>query len=243
MIALVALAGCRVDLDGLDSIYTTAPERVYCAAAIDAVGGNELPSIRAGLARAVARGETIHLYTHTPGVTVPWDKLEAVLAEVQAQQLPYVTYAELAAGATPGAAVALSVDDSAIDSWTAARPLFATYGARVTFFVTRYPQFSAAGKAQLRALAADGHDIEAHTLAHFRAPDYVADRGLRAWLDDDAVPSLDVLRADGYAPVAFAYPFGDRTGETDAAILEHAAVVRSVAFSIDAVAVTDPCPR
>jgi peptidoglycan/xylan/chitin deacetylase (PgdA/CDA1 family) len=216
---------------------------VYCAAAIDAVGGNDLPSISAGMARARGRGETIHLYTHTPGVTVPWAKLEAVLALAQADHLAYVTYAELAAGATPGPSIALSFDDSAIDSWTAARPLFATYGARATFFVTRYPQFTVAGKAALRTLADDGHDIEAHTLTHQRAPDMVADRGLAAWLDDEAVPSLEVLRADGYDPVAFAYPFGDRTDETDRAILGHAQVVRSVAFSVDGPIVTDPCPR
>jgi peptidoglycan/xylan/chitin deacetylase (PgdA/CDA1 family) len=137
----------------------------------------------------------------------------------------------------------LSFDDQAVDTWYAARPMFAAHGARVTFFITRYWIFSAQGRDELHQLAADGHDIEAHTIDHLRAPDYVADHGLRAWLDDEALPSIDVLTADGFdPPVAFAYPFGVRTGETDRAMLDHVSVLRSVSFSFSA-PVADPCPN
>jgi hypothetical protein len=239
-----ALGGCRDPLDDVEGIYSTSPRTVYCGANLDTVGGNDLPSIRRGMERARDRGEAIHLYTHIPGGTIPLDKLEAVLQAANDYDLPFVTYAELAAGAEPGAAVVLSLDDDHIDAWYAARPMFAAHGARVTFFVTRYYLFSAEGRAMLHQLAADGHDIEAHTKNHRRAPDYVEDRGLRAWMDEEALPSLTALEDDGFPPpVALAYPFGTRTDETDRAILEHVKVVRSLSFSVQAAGVTDPCPQ
>jgi len=240
--ALVALAGCHDSLDDMDGIFSRGPRRVFCAANLDTVAGSDLASIHAGLARARTRGEVIHLYAHNPGGTVPLDKLEAVLDDIDGFELPYVTYAELAAGPPTGAAVALSFDDTSVGAWYAARPLFAQHHVRATFFVSRFFAISADGRAELHQLAADGHDIEAHTINHLRAPDVVADRGLVAWRDHEALPSIDVLADDGFArPIAFAYPFGARTDETDRALLDHVAVLRSVSFSFSA-PVSDPCP-
>ncbi|MCE9577372.1 MAG: polysaccharide deacetylase family protein [Deltaproteobacteria bacterium] len=216
---------------------------MYCAVDLDTVAGNELDAIHAGLVRARDRGEAIHLYAHSPGRTVPLDKFEAVLADANDLGLPFVTYADLAAGVQPGAAVVLSFDDQDVDAWTALRPTFAAHQVRATFFVSRFYAFTAAGKAELHQLEADGHAIEAHTVFHLNAPDYVADRGLAAWLADEALPSIAVLTDDGFAPpVAFAYPFGARTSETDRAMLAHVPVLRSVAFAISA-PVADACPE
>ena len=241
--AALALAGCHQSLDDVDGIFSSAPATIYCAANLDDVAGNDLASIHAGLLRARDRNEAIHLYAHHPGVTVPIDKLQAVLDDAVALDLPFVTYRDLALGPAPGAAVVLSFDDQWVDAWYAVRPILADHGARVTFFVARFWELTDAQRAELHALAADGHDIEAHTVNHLRAPDYVADHGLDAWLDDDAVPSIDALTADGFAaPVAFAYPFGARTGETDRAMLHHVPVLRSVSFAFSA-PIEDPCPR
>jgi peptidoglycan/xylan/chitin deacetylase (PgdA/CDA1 family) len=242
MAAVLACAGCHESLDDVDGIFSSAPRSVYCAVDLDTVAGNDLSSIHAGLLRARDRAEAIHLYAHSPGSTVPLDKFEAVLADANALGLPFVTYADLAAGAEPGAAVVLSLDDQDIDAWTALRPMFAAHQVRATFFVTRYYLFTDLGRAELHQLAADGHDIEAHTVNHLRAPDYVTDRGLEAWLDTDALPSISALSDDGFPPpVAFAYPFGARTDETDRAMLDHVAVLRSVVFPFSA-PVADPCP-
>jgi Polysaccharide deacetylase len=237
-----ACAGCRESLDEVDGIFSSSPRAVYCAVDLDTIAGNDLASIHDGLVRAHDRGEAIHLYAHNPGATVPLDKLEAVLQDANDLGLPFVTYRELATGPAPGAAVVLSFDDQSVDAWTAARPMLDAHGVRATFFVSRFYGFSAAGRAELHQLADDGHDIEAHTINHLRAPDYAADRGLRAWLDDDALPSIQVLSDDGFAPpVAFAYPFGSRTAETDRAMLDHVGVLRSVSFAFSA-PVSDPCP-
>jgi Polysaccharide deacetylase len=242
LLGALALAGCRYSLDDVDSIYSTAPRTVYCGADLDTVAGNDLDSALGALRRARDRGEQVHLYAHNIGVTVPTATLEAVLTEADQLGLAYVTYADLARGDAPAPALVLSFDDQWIDAWSAARPMFQAHHARVTFFVSRFYQFSADGRAALHQLAGDGHDIEAHSVNHLRAPDVVEDRGLRAWLDTDALPSIAALTDDGFAPpVAFAYPFGARTSETDRAILAHVGVVRSVAFSFSA-PVSDPCP-
>jgi peptidoglycan/xylan/chitin deacetylase (PgdA/CDA1 family) len=153
-----------------------------------------------------------------------------------------VTYPELGAVATPHGGLALSFDDSNIDSWFSARELFLAHGARATFFVTRYDLFSADGRAKLHQLEADGHAVGAHGLRHRNGPEYVSENGLRAYMNDEVLPSLELLRADGFAARVFAYPYGRRTSEMDAAVLEHVDRVRSVSFSIDGL-ISDPCPE
>jgi peptidoglycan/xylan/chitin deacetylase (PgdA/CDA1 family) len=114
---------------------------------------------------------------------------------------------------------------------------------RATFFVTRYHGFTAAKRALLRDLAERGHDIETHGVDHLRAPEYAEQFGLARYIADEVEPGAAALRADGHDPVAFAYPFGARTGELDRALLERFGVVRSVTFQRDGLLVTDPCPE
>jgi len=189
--------------------------RMLCAAELDQSGGNDLDSVQSGLERAAERGEVLSLYAHDPGHTVSLERLESVLASARALGLDFVTYDDLAAGGPPRAGLSLSFDDAHVDDWFAMRPLLASYGARVTFFVTRYDRLSEDRRAELHQLAGDGHAIEAHGLRHLIAPDYVEENGLAAYMKDEALPSIDLLRADGFDPVAFAYPYGRRTGELD----------------------------
>ena len=166
-------------------------------------------------------------------------KLEAVLAGARDRGLPFVTYAELASGTVTGPGIALAFDDHFIDTWIDLRPLLLTYGARVTFFVSRYRELDADA---LHELAADGHDIAAHSVLHLSAPLYVEQHGLAAYMVDEVLPSIDRLRAEGFEVTSFAYPFGARTSELDEAILEHVPIVRSVAFAYYGT-VQSPCPN
>jgi peptidoglycan/xylan/chitin deacetylase (PgdA/CDA1 family) len=108
------------------------------------------------------------------------------------------------------------------------RPLFDHYGARITFFVDGYAGLDAGAKAQLADLAADGHDIEYHSVAHHNAETYAAANGVAAYVDADIRPGLDAMRADGWDPIVFAYPHGARTAETDAALLEIFSHLRAI---------------
>jgi peptidoglycan-N-acetylglucosamine deacetylase len=164
-----------------------------------------------------------------------------VLAGARDRGLAFFTYTDFAAGAPIGPGLALSFDDTFVASWVELRPLFAQYGARITFFVSRYASLDDAAHAGLHTLAADGHDVEPHTVRHLRAPAYVENHGIDAYLRDELDPSIDVMRADGYEIHAFAYPYGARTSELDAAIAKRVPVIRSVDY---AYALADsPCPR
>ncbi len=216
---------------------------MYCAVNLDDSAQNDLDSVDGALDRAAAEGEVVHLYAHRPGGTVPLATLEHVLAGARARGLAYLTYADLAARSTtaPLGGLALSFDDAGVAAWLTARELFRAYDARVTFFVTRYGKLDETRRAGIRDLASDGHTIEAHSVAHLRAPTVVEAEGLDAYLRDEALPSIDRLREDGYPVTAYAYPFGARTDELDEALLRHVDVLRSVTFTVAGAA--DPCPR
>jgi peptidoglycan/xylan/chitin deacetylase (PgdA/CDA1 family) len=236
------LAGCHVELDDVGGAFYDGDGRVvHCAINLDTSANNRITSIDAGLDRARDRNEVVELFAHNPGGSVPISKIAHVLAGARDRGLGFVTYADFARGSYASPGLALSFDDTAVDSWVAIRPLLQDMGARVTFFVSRYHTFGPQQLAGLQLLATDGHDIEPHSVGHFRAPEYVESHGLAAYLRDEIDPSIAALRADGYEVHAFAYPFGARTGEIDDAIARRVPVLRSVAFSYQLV--QDPCPR
>lgn len=250
-LALILLSACAVDpIAETDEVFYDWDGRdVLCAVGLDPASGNDLDSVLGGLDRAAERGEVLMLFAHAPGSHVPFDRLEAVLAHAAELELDFVTARDLAAGGPARAGLALSIDDSDVDAWMSARDLFRQYGAVVSFYVTRFDRLTDARRAALHELESDGHTIEAHGLRHLVAPDYVEEHGLAAYLRDEALPSIDLLRADGFDPISFAYPYGNRTSELDAALLEHVQTVRSVTFSAlrltllpDSI-VSDPCPE
>ena len=103
--------------------------------------------------------------------------------------MKFATYSRPRAGEVPGS-LALAFDDASLDGWTAMRPMFMHYGARVTFFISEYPFPTDAEKAELRQLAADGHDIEYHSTRHLNAENYANEHGADAYITDDILPSL-----------------------------------------------------
>lgn len=236
-------AGCQLTVAETDGAFVGPDDhvKVHCAVDLDATAQNSWSSIDSGLDRAAQRGEIIELYAHHPGVTVGLDTLEHVLAGARDRGLAFDTYDDLAHGTARFPGLVLSFDDTSVDAWAQARPLFQQYGAHVTFFVSRYTHLSDAEHAELHDLANDGDAIEPHTVLHLRAPEYVEQRGVQAYLDEEFQPSLDVLLAEGYQPTTFAYPFGSRTDETDRALLGRIQLLRSVAFTVDVD--RGPCPR
>jgi hypothetical protein len=237
---LLAACGHR-SLDEIDEVYARWDGNpVLCAANLDTVSGNDVDSIERGMDRAAADGTVLLLYTHVPGVTVPIDKIEAVVAYADSIHLPALTYHDLANG-PPRAGYSLAFDDSRIDEWYSIKDMLASHHAVATYFVTRYDRFNVKSKQELRELADAGGDVEAHSVNHLRAPDYVELNGLDAYLDDEAFPSIDRLVADGYTPIAYAYPFGAHTRELDDALLARVQLVRSVSFTGDDPLIESPC--
>ncbi len=230
----------------MDEVYFAWDQRrVLCGVTIDdGLRSNFVPgldNLREGMERARRREEVLIFYAHEPGAGLSVERLESVLALVNDVGLDFLTFDELH-GPAGGAGVALTFDDAHIDEWHGQRALFAAYGARVTFFVTRIHLLSDRRLDLLHELYADGHAIESHGLNHVNGPDYVQEHGLQAYIDDEVLPSLVVLRREGFSPTTFAYPFGARTSEIDRAVLEHVALVRSIAWTIRTPLVASPCP-
>lgn len=236
-------SGCiQTDIDKVDgAFYAGGVRKIHCSIDIDTVTRNDDASIDGGLDRARDRGEVLELFAHRPGQTVSWDTVEHVFAGAKSRGLPFVTYGDLASGTVSGPGIAFAFDDDAVDLWTAGRDLYATYGARLTFFTTRYDLLQDSQRAALAQLHADGHDIEPHSVRHLRGPVVVENEGLAGYMADEVQPSIDQLIADRYPVSTFAYPFGARTDEMDAAILKQVTILRSVAMTWGVV-IEDPCP-
>jgi hypothetical protein len=243
LVVVLALASaCRVPFDELTGAYYAWDDRsVHCAVEIDDHAGFSLDAIFAGMDRVQHTGEVIELLVHTPGVTVSWERLEAVLAGARDRGLPFLTATEMLRGA-PRAGVSLQYDDWHTKEWVESMDLLARYGAHVTLYVGRYPGMPVTAHLQLRQLADAGHDVEAHSIMHQRGPGYVEQHGLQAYLDEEVLPSIELLRGDGYEVVSYAYPFGVRTEETDHAIIDSGSVelVRALAKPNELRA--NPCP-
>jgi hypothetical protein len=240
---LAAVAGgCQRSLDDVDGVFYDGDGRlVHCGVNLDTTANTSIASIDAALDRARDRGEVVELYAHHPGDTVPIEKLEHVLAGARDRGLAYFTYADFAHDRPAEAGLALSFDDTSVEAWFALRPMLQRYGAQVTFFVSRYYNLGDGEHQLLKQLASEGHAVEAHSVLHLRAPEYVEQRGLNAYVHDEVDPSIAILRNDGFTVEAFAYPFGARTGELDRAIARRISVIRSVAFTYELV--DDPCPH
>jgi hypothetical protein len=220
------LTGCH----GPDAVTVFAEPGdtgLLCGLGID---GNSSKSgdLELGLDQARRSGTIVQLYGHSPDGTVPVARIEALLAAAAERGMDFVTYRDMVERTAAGRSLALSFDDDFVDGWHALRPLFDRYGARATFFVSRFQRLGPEQRAKLHELADDGHAIEYHGTDHQPAERYVAEHGIAAYLADEIEPGLDAMRDDGFAPVAFAYPHGERTAETDVALLERFPIVRGI---------------
>jgi peptidoglycan/xylan/chitin deacetylase (PgdA/CDA1 family) len=234
--------GCQESLADIDgAFYNGDHRRVHCGVNLDTSANVSIASLDSALDRAHDRGEVVELYAHHPGTTVPITKIEHVLAGAAQRGLAFVTYADFARGGGAGPGIALSFDDTSVDAWFALRDRFRQYHARVTFFVSRYHGLGPAQRDELVTLAGDGHDIEPHSVQHMRAPEYVENHGINAYLHDEVDPSIAILERDGFEVHAFAYPFGARTGELDTAIARRVPVIRSITYTY--MFAESPCPQ
>jgi len=173
-------------------------------------------------------GGVAMFYGHVPGQSVSLVMIETMLSRARDAGLEFLTFADLADGGDPRCGISLSFDDNSVDEWFGLLDLFARYDARATFFVTKYDQMTDDQKAKLHALADAGNSIEAHGKSHVHGVDYVDAHGLTAYIEDEVRPSIEELRADGFTPRAFAYPYGERTPEMDGAITELVPIVRGI---------------
>jgi Polysaccharide deacetylase len=234
MRALVVVAflwGCDVSLSEMDNIYSRGTDRqVVCSFSVDDKNVVSTDTIATGLDRARIDGTALHLYAHWPTKTVDVSTLELVLGGAVDRDMDFVTYRDLADG-TKTAGLAFSFDGPYIQGWYPLRPLFEHYGAKVTFFVSHFWRLNDDEVRMLRDLAADGHDIEYHSTIHLDAEEFAEANGIARYLEEDIFPDLERLRAAGFDPISFSYPYGSRTAAIDAALLQHFKLLRAIRYT------------
>ena len=234
LLVVVVCGACDTSLNENDAIYSKPNDGpIVCGINVDNKNLVSVDSIGTGLDRASVELEIIHLYSHQPAGTVDESTVEEVVAAASDRGLPFVTYADMVDGtATYG--LAYSFDDHDITGWHALLPMFRYYGARVTFFISAFWVLTEDEVALLREIAADGHAIEYHGTNHLNAETASAELGIDVYIADEIVLGLEQMRAAGFNPRAYAYPFGARTAETDRAILQVVPLIRGSDFN---------CPR
>ena len=114
----------------------------------------------------------------------------------------------------------LTFDDRHFDSWTNAIPMFRKYNAKVTF----YPHGNLS-KEDLQRLCIlhspenGGHSIGCHTVSHSRLPSLL-DKALDFYVwYKELRPQIKQLASCNIKGENFAYPFNDRTKESDCFLL------------------------
>jgi hypothetical protein len=227
-LALVAVAlvagGCHDD-SWLQ--YEWDDRRVLCSTNVDDMTQEPMwDAITDAIRYAGEHDSVAVLHAHIPGKTISLDALDRLFDLVDEYSLDYVTFSDFVTDPHPRAGLSLSLDDSAIDVWAAHRDYFAARGARVTFFVTRYYNWTPEQHDLLADLAAAGHDVQAHSVNHLNAPGYVEEHGLAAYIDHEMLPSLHILEDAGFAVNAYAYPGGATTDQIDEALLRHVPFLR-----------------
>src|ERR1051325_3284988 len=218
-VVLLLVASCHDD----DYLAFTGDDRkVLCSAAIDDLTQDAPWELVQSHIRFAAQHDWVVLFhAHTPDQTITRGAIDRVLALTSTAGIDFVTFRNFGTNQPTHAALALAFDDNAIDAWFSIRDQLAAHLARVTFFVSRFHSRSTEELAELAQLAADGHDIEPHSVDHLRGTDYVQAHGLDAYLSDQVLPSFTALTDAGYpAPTTYAYPWGLHDDAIAARVLE-----------------------
>jgi peptidoglycan/xylan/chitin deacetylase (PgdA/CDA1 family) len=232
LVICVALgAGCRGD----DYLSYTWDDRVdLCSEAVDDITQNlDFGRIDKQFSQAEDRGWVSLIHAHSPDHTIQTATVEKILEAADAHHLQYFTFDQLTPDGPGGPGVAFAFDDDDIDGWLTLRDMFMSHGARITFFVTRWYEKSQTDLANIATLAADGHDIEAHSHDHVDATEYVHDHSLDDYINDQVLPSIQDEIDAGYHPTTFAFPFGSTIPAITAAVLQYIPRVRTT---------PGPCP-
>lgn len=227
VLAALAIAGCG------DNLYRDPPYfrwdggHLVGAYSLDHLAPDDA-AVRREVDYARDAGLVTLFYGHDPPTGTSYEMIDALLARADADGIPALTFADLARGGPPRGAICLSFDDTEVDAWYALRDLLAAHHAHVTFFVTEYASFTEDARAKLHQLYEDGNSIEAHGVDHENAVEYVTAHGIDAYIADEVQPSFDVLAADGFTPVAFAYPYGAHGEAIDEALARRYPLVRAI---------------
>ena len=226
-VVLLALAAChRNDPKPFGPRFFSdgTAQRVLCSKGLDRDHEWQHDTLSASLEHARDARVVLQTYGHAPKLDFAEYVSDFDWAANNGVRM--VTFKDLANG-FKGPGWAFTVDDNDVDTWYGWRERLRQHHVKATFFVTGYDKLTEPQRQELRELAKDGHDIEAHGKAHENALDYIKAHDLDAYLRDEVLPSKTALQGEGFAPIAFAYPYGAHNTTVDTAMLAHFQLLRT----------------
>lgn len=108
--------------------------------------------------------------------------------------------------ADPG--IVLTFDDTYVDNWYQYLPLLDSFGAKATFYISSYHNFTKEQKDKLKEIERHGNEIAFHTSNHYNLVDYLRYNNIEKLLQYEIYDDLKQMNKDGFYPTTFAYPYG-----------------------------------
>ncbi|HSN29423.1 MAG TPA: polysaccharide deacetylase family protein [Kofleriaceae bacterium] len=236
VVLALALAACGTDTVNdapappapADVYYRWDGRRVLCSVPIDDLTGvtRNWTAEESRIREAETKGWVTFAHAHIPGTTVSRDAIDQILTLADQNHLDYVRFSDMDTD-HPQGALALSFDDNSVPEWLSIRDLLNAHHAKVTFFISKWQDLTPEDLQGIATLAADGHDIEPHSVNHVHALDYVSQHGVADYVQQEVVPSIEAVRDAGYQPTSYAYPFGEHDDAIDGLVLEYIDRVRT----------------
>ena len=129
--------------------------------------------------------------------------------------------------AFPGGIV-ISLDDiSHLDSWWEYREMFNDFEIKLTLFIDRTWKITEEQWIMLETFQQDGHEIGLHGRDHLSIIGYIEQgNSIDSYLKNQVVSELANFSEHGIYPSAFSYPHGERSLETDSALLQYFSILR-----------------
>ncbi len=128
------------------------------------------------------------------------------------------------------AGVVITFDDDYVDEWLEVNSILEPYDWKATFFVTKFNQLSQQKIKKLKDLKNFGHEIGGHGLNHLKATSFISENGTGPYLSQEIYPMISLMSENNLEPSSFAYPFGARTVETDALLLNEFQILRGTCY-------------
>lgn len=126
-----------------------------------------------------------------------------------------------------GPGIVLTTDVPA-HAWFDVRDYLKSKNAKVTFYIQSYQLIDSAGRAQMKIMMQDGHEMAHHTTTHIHADEYLYSYTIDDYMQNEIFYMDSLMNADGVYTETFAYPFGDFTEQTDRFLLKRFRSIRKI---------------
>lgn len=128
------------------------------------------------------------------------------------------------------AGVVLSFDDDYVNDWFATNQKLKQYSWKASFCVSKINTLTIFEINKLRELQKEGNEIAGHSYSHYNAVDFICDRTIEDYLDQEINPMMDLMNFYGFKVTSFVYPYGAKNKKLDSALLQQFKIIRGRAF-------------